>query len=195
MFPLIIKCPNCNSLFKLNQKPSKTFSCPKCHIKVPFDEIIRGKDELVTQLEPTPVTADSKAIGEVTQVVNFGEKTMLVPGLQQPSGKTATLIISFKGINIGKAILPGNGNFNLGRRSSDSTAQIKLAPDMTMSRVHAAMRTVRGKEGNIDYQITTIKQENPVFVNGVMIGKGKICTLKSGDIIQMGKTVLTFKLD
>lgn len=199
MYPQIIKCPNCNSLFKLNQKPSKTFCCPKCQYKAPFDKIMNQNDDSpVTQLETHQVKDSANTantVGEATKVVNFGEKTMLVPGLQPQPSKKAVLNITFKGVNIGKVILPKSGNFNLGRRSSDSAAQIKLSPDMTMSRVHAAMRTVRGNDGKILYQITTIKPENPVYVNGVMIEKGKICSLKSGDRIQLGETVLTFKLD
>lgn len=162
---------------------------------MPFNEILKHNESPVTQPDNSPMKDITNATGEATKVVNFGEKTMLVPGLQQPSNKTAIFNIAYKGVSIGKVVLPQNGNFNLGRRSSDSAAQIKLAPDMTMSRVHAAMRTVRTNDGKINYQITTIKPENPVFVNGVMIEKGKICTLKLGDRIQLGETVLTFKTE
>lgn len=200
MLPLIIKCPNCNSLFKLNHKPPKNFSCPKCHYKTTFDKVLNSNDSPVAQHDsPTqaPITRSegAPAQGEATRVVNFGEKTMLIPGLQQAPSKTASLQIAFKGVNIGKVDLPKSGNYNLGRRSSDSRAQIKLAPDMTMSRLHAAMRTVKTNDGRLDYQITTIKSENPVCVNGVVIEKGKICSLKSGDRIHLGETVLTFKLN
>lgn len=200
MFPLIIKCPNCSSLFKLNNKPSKNFCCPKCRYKTAFDKVLNSDDSPVTQADHTSAAPVTNAEGgatacEATKVVNFGEKTMLVPGLQQSAPKTATLHISFKGVNIGKVDLPKKGNYNLGRRSSDSRAQIKLAPDMTMSRLHAAMRTVRTNDGRLDYQITTIKSENPVCVNGLIIEKGKICSLKPGDRIHLGETVLTFKLD
>lgn len=198
MFLQIIKCPNCNSHFKLNQKPSKTFCCPQCQHKAPFDEILRQASSNVTQSEPNqtiPSENTATLAGEATRVVNVGEKTILVPGLQPQPIKIATLNIAFKGVNIGRTTLPQSGSFNLGRRSSDSAAQIKLAPDMTMSRVHAAMRAIRGNDGSIHYQITTIKPQNPVYVNGIMIKKGKVYTLKSGDRIQLGDTLLTFKLD
>ncbi len=194
-YPKIIKCPNCNSLFKLNQKPTQTFSCPKCKHKAPFDEIMKQEYDRETQVDTPQVKGNSNLAGESTKVVNFGEKTVIVAGLQPNPSKTAILNISYKGVNIGKVTLPKSGNFNLGRRSSDSTAHIKIAPDMTMSRVHAAMRVVITNEGKSQYQITTIKPENPVYVNGVTIGKGKICILKSGDKIQLGETELTFKLD
>ncbi len=195
MYPQIIKCPNCNSLFKLNQKPSKFFSCPKCKYQAPFDQIMRQNDAPVTQPEHPTAKVVTNAGSEVIKYDNYGERTKLVPGLQQPTSKTATLNMVFKGVAIGKVTLPNSGNYNLGRRSSDSGAQIKLAPDMTMSRVHAAMRTIKANDGSIHYQITTIKPENPVFVNGTMIEKGKVYSLKPGDMIQMGETILTFKLD
>lgn len=198
MYPQIIKCPNCHNLFRLNHKPSKTFCCQKCQYMAPFDEIMKQNDPHVTKPEQHPANVSANTAvetGEATKVVNFGEKTMLVPGLQPQTVKTATLIIAYKGVNLGKVKLPSSGNFNLGRRSSDSMAHIKLAPDMTMSRVHAAMRVTKSNDGSSHYQITTIKPENPVYVNGAMIGKGKIYTLKSGDRIQLGDTILTFKLD
>lgn len=195
MYPQIIKCPNCNSLFKLNQKPSKTFSCPKCQYRAPFEAIMKQNEASVTQPDHSAPNVIPTGGSEATKVVNFGEKTQLVPGLQQPIPKTATLNISFKGVGIGKVNLPKSGNYNLGRRSSDSAAHIKLAPDMTMSRVHAAMRTLRANDGSLHYQITTIKPENPVYVNGNMIEKGKVYSLKTGDKIQMGETIMTFKLD
>lgn len=199
-YPQIIKCPDCGCMFKLNQKPSKTFCCPRCQHKAPFDEVLRLNDSAATQLESTPSNSNncvsaSTTVSEATKVVNFGEKTKLVPGLQQPKFQTATFIIIFKGIRIGSVTLPQSGSFNLGRRSKDSQAQIKIAPDMTMSRVHAAMRAIRANDGQIMYQITTIKPENPVYVNGTMVMKGKVHTLKSGDMIQLGETVMTFKLD
>lgn len=194
----IIKCPNCDSLFKLHQKPPKTFCCPKCQYSVPFDQILNTDDSKVTQSDGSSVQRDAdltNTVGEATKVVNFGEKTKLVPGFQRQEINTAVLSIVYKGVFIGKVALPQSGNFNLGRRSSDSTAHIKIAPDMAMSRVHAAMRTVKTNDGKTIYQITTIKPENPVYVNGLEIGKGKIHSLKPGDRILLGETVLTFKFD
>lgn len=193
---MIIQCPECNSLFNLKQKPSSSFCCPKCKYKAPFSEVLNQSslpkaesDELATK-----VAVNLNLNNEATKVVNFSDKTLLVPGLQQQSNKSAVLQIIYKGVSLGKVTLPKSGNFNLGRRSSDSSAQIKIAPDMTMSRVHAAMRTMKGNDGRMMYQITTIKPSNPVYVNGIMIERGKICVLKTGDKIRLGETDLIFKL-
>ena len=85
------------------------------------------------------------------------------------------------------------GNYELGRLSSDSNAKIKIAPDMAMSRIHAGMRTTK-INGQIVYQITSVKNENPVYVNNQPVGKGKACSLKNGDMIRMGDTTMVFRL-
>lgn len=192
---MIIKCPNCESLFNLRHKATKTFTCPKCKHKAPFQEIIDFSKSLEENDNPEIKETVAQS-DQATRVVinNVGEKTMLVPGLQLQVPKSASLQVTFKGVKLCELQLPKTGNYNLGRRSSDSKAQIKVAPDMTMSRVHAAMRTVKGPDGNPSYQITTIKPENPVYVNGKEIERGKICVLKSGDRIRLGETDLIFKL-
>lgn len=162
--------------------------------KAPFKEVIEFSNAPEEDNHATlvAVTKTDEATKVVTNIV--GEKTMLVPGLQTSSIKTATFQIIYKGVKLGDITLPRTGNYNLGRRSSDCKAQIKVAPDMTMSRLHAAMRTVKAVDGKIMYQITTIKPENPVYVNGTEIGKGKICNLKTGDKVRLGETELIFKL-
>lgn len=142
--------------------------------------------------EDKPTTPDMDQKTRVVDSIN-GEKTILVPGLQQKRRK-AYLQIYFKGMDFGNIGLPDSGFFNLGRRSSDSTASIKLTPDMSMSRVHAGMRTVKTPAGQIVYQITPAKEKNPVFVNGAAVGKGKAFNLKNGDKIRMGETDIIFKL-
>jgi len=181
-------------MYNLKQKPSKEFCCPSCHYKAPFKQVIdysMHSDDFsnrTTVADSTNVDNTEKTMVAINTV---GDKTKLVPGLQQPK---ASLEISYKGVKIGAATLPQTGNYNLGRRSSDSKAQIKLSPDMTMSRVHAAMRVMKGPNGGPEYQITTIKPENPVYVNGKEIGRGKICVLKNGDRIRLGETDLIFRL-
>ncbi len=191
---MIIKCPECGKIYNLKQKPSKNFYCPSCHYKAPFKQIIdysMHSDDFnnrTTVAESTNIDNNEKTRVAINTI---GDKTMLVPGLQQ---QKASFQISYKGVKMGTATLPPTGNYNLGRRSSDSKAQIKLSPDMTMSRVHAAMRVMKGPDGNPAYQITTIKPENPVYVNGNEIGRGKICVLKNGDRVRLGETDLVFIL-
>ena len=101
--------------------------------------------------------------------------------------------VTFNGQNYGVVKLPNGKSFTVGRRSSDSKAQIQLTPDIAMSRIHAGMRTVQ-VNGQVVYQITSAKANNPVFVNAMPIAPGKACNLKTGDKVQMGNTILVFRM-
>lgn len=195
---MIIQCPNCGRRFNLQRRPPQMFRCPKCLYSAPFSEILNAKSEEEKESEEVPAN-ETQVVqidgGEKTKFVEGlggGMKTAFVPGLQ--ATKTAFLQITYNGMNYGTIRLPQGSKFYLGRKSSDSTAQIKLAPDITMSRVHAVMRTVRARTGETVYQVTSMKQENPVFVNGRPIAKGMAYNLKSGDILKMGETTAAFKL-
>lgn len=213
---MIIKCPNCGRRFDLQRRPPVRFVCPKCSYSAPFSEILGELDAKQGSDNPTvdtsavnndsnapvsPTMADDsthvvlKSQNQETKVVaglNGGEKTELIPSLQ-PNSQGALQVI-YNGVNYGIIKLPRLKFFNLGRRSSDSKAQVKLTPDMTMSRVHAGMRILASPQGTMVYQITSAKDENPVYVNGVSVPKGKPVTLKNGDLIKMGETSLTFRL-
>ena len=135
----------------------------------------------------TPILPDYTNRG-----LNGGLKTRLIPELQQKS--KGILQVSFQGMSFGTISLPHGNYYNLGRKSSDSTAQIKITPDIAMSRIHAGMRTVKTPAGQIVYQITSVKTENPVYVNGHAIPKGKAYSLKTGDMIKMGETLMRFQM-
>lgn len=203
MYPVIIKCPACGVMFKLKDKPKSDFRCPKCGHKAPFAQVLAGAGMGKPQMQPSSggnVTACGESgdktkivnMAEKTKIVETGDKTKVVPGLQPHKGGSLTVL--FMGVKMGVVKLADSGSFTLGRRSSDSGATVKLAPDMAMSRVHAAMRVVKTPQGIPVYQITTVKSENPVFVNGKPVPKGAACRLKTGDLIKMGNTVMTFKL-
>ena len=166
---MIIKCPECGRRFYLQRRPPKMFHCPKCSFTVPFSILLNEQN------------------GEV----QAADKTRLVESMQIK--KQGEFIVSFEGHNCGVIRLPYGKSFDVGRRSSDSKAQIKLTPDMSMSRIHAGMRTVNIKE-HIIYQITSVKASNPVYVNGQPIPPGKAYNLKSGDKVVMGKTSLEFRM-
>ena len=173
---MIIKCPYCGRRFELQRRPPETFCCPKCSYKVPFSVILQEQHSEKTMAAPAsgaPVTAGGEPQGLPTSVINGqgdktvvveglngGLKTRLIPELQQKS--KGILQVSFQGMSFGTISLPHGNYYNLGRKSSDSTAQIKITPDIAMSRIHAGMRTVKTPAGQIVYQITSVKTENPV---------------------------------
>lgn len=218
---MIIKCPYCGRRFELQRRPPKTFCCPKCSYKVPFSVILQEQhSEKVKNTsapaEDAPVTAGSEPLELPVSVVNGqaqsmptsvnsghnntvvveglngNMKTQLIPELQ--SNKKGILSVTYRGMSFGTIKLPYGNYYNLGRKSSDSNAQIKITPDIAMSRIHAGMRTVKTPSGQIVYQITSVKNDNPVYVNGQPIAKGKACNLKPGDSIKMGETVMIFQM-
>ncbi len=210
---LIIRCPKCNQQFRLQSKPSAMFRCPKCKFASPFDIIIdAARKEAEDAARPSQTnpgltttgnaTRAQGAAGNETRVVAGlagGVKTQFVPGLNaktklvpelQPQ-KKAVLRMTFQGRVCGDKELPLSGTFTLGRNSSDSSATVKLTPDKSMSRIHANMRVDAAAKA---YQICTVKNTNPVFVNGTALPVGKMCNLKVGDKIKMGDTTMTFRL-
>ncbi len=151
-----------------------------------------------TLSQPTGLNTPSAAAG--------GDKTRVVAGLQQPAlgpgtkvvnelqlPKKAYLDMVFQGMPAGSVMLPNAGQVTVGRNSNDSPAQLKLTADIAMSRVHAGIR-VNGNGPQRTYQITSAKNENPVYVNSKPIKQGQAVTLKPGDKLQMGYTLLTFRL-
>ncbi len=210
---MIITCPNCGYRYELQRRPPMTFRCRKCSFCVPFNLLLNsnGNQNLsdVTNSESastvetvmTYAATNSTVVENKTKVAtgladnhtmvvpSLQYKTTVVPSLQQKKG---VLQVSFNGHPYSTIPLPF-GSFDLGRMSSDSTAKVKITPDMAMSRIHAGMRTTK-INGQTVYQITSAKNENPVYVNNQPIGKGKAYNLKNGDVIKMGDTSMVFKL-
>lgn len=218
---MIIKCPNCGRRFDLQRQPPTTFRCPKCSFTVPFSVVlheqkidivssntssdgtaISGNNTLVDSQETQVVSEKPTCVvdnlqNDKTRVIdglNKDEKTRFVPGLQARPMKRAVFQMSYNGRNYGVVNLPHGNFYNLGRQSSDSKAQIKLTPDVAMSRIHAGMRTVQSPQGQIVYQITSAKNSNPVYINGKAIAQGKSANLKNGDTLKMGETTLVFRI-
>lgn len=206
---MIISCPNCGCKYNLTRKPPMTFHCRKCSFTVPFNIILNESQkspsiqntnsdhngDVTTNTIPNQTMGGSSTlVEEKTRVVDslrLSEKTSLVPGLQKKT--KGILQISFLGKNYGIITLPRGNFFNLGRLSSDGTANVKLTPDISMSRIHAGMRSVT-INGELAYQINSAKETNPVYVNGKPIPKGKAFNLKSGDTLRMGETIMVFKM-
>jgi len=162
---------------------------------------VTNSESATTAETVTTMATDNTMVDDKTQVASglvddhtkvvasLQYKTAVVPSLQQKKG---VLQVSFNGHPYSTIPLPF-GSFDLGRMSSDSSAKVKITPDMSMSRIHAGMRTTK-INGQTVYQITSAKNENPVYVNNQPIGKGKAYSLKNGDVIKMGDTTMVFRL-
>lgn len=199
----IIQCPNCGRKFNLRKAPTRDFKCPKCFYTAPFSEILPSKN-------PAGVYNVTTQTGDPD--TNPNQKTKLVKELQQPgSGQNPlsndinqTVVVqelqqhlyftvNFGGAAIGKIDLTklSDGVYTLGRNSSDSTAQIRLSPDINMSRTHAYIKISR-QNGGLTVMVQPAKPTNPLILNGKTIAMGKAATLTIGDQMVMGQTKIVF---
>lgn len=178
----IITCPVCRKQFKLMPKDPmslahKSFSCPNCRYTAPFHTLIK---DLPCQSNIT--------ISTETDVSHYNNaKTKVSPNLM----KQSKAYLSVLGSNA--RFVLSQGVYVLGRKSSDSSATLQLAPDISMSRQHARL-TVQVVGGKLMAQIIGLKANNPIVVNGRMFAAGQPCTLKSGDKLQLGMTKLVFTI-
>ena len=136
----------------------------------------------VQEMPPTPPNVKTPS-GEKTQVYNpssSSSKTLV-------AAKNMFLQVANGGPRIPVKLVAGR--YIMGRKSSDSTAQIKLMPDMSVSREHAVL-IIQQKENDFIVGIQPNKSNNPVFVNKKAIPYGKIAILNNGDVIRMGNTLM-----
>ncbi len=181
----IFTCPICKQRYKLTPKDpltlaQKYFTCTKCRYSTPFPNVI--KDLPVSQ----PITrSEAQDVPPVKQSIHSATK--VTPGI----GMSSKAYITVLGSNA--RFVLNQGVYVLGRRSSDSSATLQLAPDITLSRQHARL-AVQFVGGRLMAQIVSLKANNPIFVNGKMFAAGQPCTLKSGDKLQLGMTKIRFSI-
>lgn len=185
----IIACPICRKQYKLTPNdPStlakKTFSCPNCRYSTPFSTLIKGLN-VPPQPAAHPAGAGNPAHPAVNQRMH--SETRVTPNVAMQ----AKAYLSVIGSNA-KFVL-NQGQYVLGRKSSDSTATLQLAPDISMSRQHARL-VVQSVGGKLMAQIVCLKTSNPIIINGKVYTAGQPYTLKAGDMLQLGMTRIVFSL-
>ena len=158
----------------------KTFSCPNCRYTTPFPTLIKelATPQPITRsegVEPAPINKNMHSATKVSQNVGMQSKAYITV-----IGSNARFVLN-------------QGIYVLGRKSSDSTATLQLAPDISMSRQHARL-AVQMVGGKLMAQIIGLKANNPIFVNGKAYAAGQPCTLKSGDKLQLGMTRIVFSV-
>lgn len=199
---MIIKCPSCGRRFELRHKAPVTFSCPKCNYRAPFSEVMENEHASMMDTPPAFNGGATVQDSRPTEVVNVNDKdgkTSVHNVDSQMAGSDKTQVVFktghlhvMQGNRIVQDIKLGTGVYTLGRMSSDSTANIKIAPDTYMSRVHARMKVVAGTGSVNQYILTPLKDNNPVYVENREIPYGKSAVLRSGCKIVMGATTVIF---
>lgn len=181
----IITCPICRKQYKLTPKdPStlaqKSFTCPNCRYTAPFPTLIKDL------AAPQPITrSDGNDSIHPNQRIHSATKVTQNVGMQSKAYLTV--------IGSNARFVLNQGVYVLGRKSSDSTATLQLAPDISMSRQHARL-AVQMVGGRLMAQIIGLKANNPIFINGKVYAAGQPCTLKAGDKLQLGMTKIVFSI-
>lgn len=168
-----ITCPFCSKQFKLTTEnpqslAGKEFRCKGCNHIISLSQVLHLEEKSV--LPPT--------VGDSTHIVGVASK-----------GKVILEILS-----TGDRIALGEGQYTLGRRSSDSQATVQIAPDPYMSRLHARL-AAKALGGRFIVQVCSVKSGNPVFLNGKVCNAGQPYTLSSGDRMQLGGTQVTVTIE
>ena len=191
MAEIVVTCPGCSHKFKVTGSDEvlrkEMFVCSNCGLQAPFSAVqdwssmFHGKNKQKTQ-KSSPKENSS-------QVSGFqDERHTMVTGRYVHAGQLAFLVIP----DINRRIELHSGAFVLGRQSSDSKADIKLAPDPYMSRDHALLE-VSLMNGRQSFKIKALKDNNPVYINNSMIRPSDVVLLQPGDIIVMGRTKIVFE--
>lgn len=186
MATYIFACPICKKQYKLMPKDpatlaQKTFTCPHCHYSAPFSSLLSSLPSSSDQLAQPPSSNEARPF------TPLHSPTKMVNGLGTQPHAFLTMIDS------GSKFVLQQGNYILGRKSSDSKATLQLAPDICMSRQHAQL-SVQATGRNIVVQIVGLKPENPVIINNKVLRAGQPCRLKPGDHLQLGRTHVVFSL-
>lgn len=180
----IISCPICGKKFKLTTENSssligKDFRCKNCNHNVSLAQVLHLQ------------TSQNNTYSNITQPNNDENYLKEKPTEIVKKNILHNVILNI--LNTGDRIAIGEGQYTIGRRSSDSTANVQLAPDPYMSRLHAKMAAkLVGNKWIV--QVCSLKSSNPVFLNGQPCLVSKPYTLRTGDKLQMGNTQIVIHL-
>lgn len=170
-----ITCPICQKQYKLTvNNPAaltqKPFLCPNCKNESPFAKMINDIPK------PQPVTRPGDKMSRKTVVAKNKENR--VNGYLTVVGSNNKFVLN-------------QDIYIIGRKSSDSTANLQVAPDITISRKHARL-TIQHVGDKVNAVVIGLKHDNPIIVNSKVYEAGVPCTLKTGDKLKLGTTEMVF---
>lgn len=195
---MIITCPSCKRRFELRSKIPSIFHCPKCHYQAPFQSILDQNSQSATDVPPVFDATTMKSSINSEQAFDPNQPTQVYVGNGTPQQDKTKLVVTCGHLHIlnnnsvVKDVALKLGTPTLGRLSSDSQASIKIAPDPYMSRIHARMKISLEADGQVQYIITPVKQNSPIFLENKQIPFGKSAILHNGCKIKMGETEMLF---
>lgn len=188
-----IKCPRCHAKYMLKAPSIETlannvFRCKNCGLSATFGEILNIAAPTVPafspkthfdnpNMPPRPASPVPPQIGE--------NKT------QVATRQTSNVNLAVKETGTILKIKPGT--YIVGRDSSDSSATLRIAPDIYMSRQHANL-SYREDDSGAHLSLTALSPVNPILINGRQINPGTPVAVKNGDSILLGMTHVTVNI-
>lgn len=184
---ITMKCPGtCGKTYAVTisdeQFETQSWKCPNCGYTAPFKVIHQWKNPMPIPPEPPipPVGEDNGDAAPRTKRYdpNANKTQVAHQMVWQVAGGGARITIPLR-----------PGRYIVGRKSSDSPANIKVAPDIYMSREHAIL-IVEPQGTKMTAKIAPKKPKNALYVNKRMLNINECVTLNTGDIIVMGNTTV-----
>lgn len=86
------------------------------------------------------------------------------------------------------------GDNIIGRDDPDTTQDIAIRGDMSISRRSSNLEVVTATHGDgYSYRLRVLNAKNPVYINGAALHTGDGISMRPGDVIQLGMTKLMLK--
>lgn len=205
---ITMKCPGaCGKTYTVTvtdeQFETQSWVCPKCKFTAPFKVIHQwntmtnsllagtlGEAQPQPPAPPVPPATSRVGNGQETAVAEGPSTKVFVPNESDKTKVAHQMVwqVANGGARIAIPLKPGK--LIVGRNSTDSPAQIKVAPDIYMSRQHAVL-TIMQQGVKMIASIAPNKPNNPVYVNQRMLRMNESAVLNANDTIIMGKTKIT----
>lgn len=201
MNEIMIKCPTCGKVLRLNDAPNinaATFTCPVCHSKHLVGDCQRYEDPAK---RPAPAS-DNTIYGSPRTSAPSGDDTLYAGGSSPKSGDGDTIIGgTLLQTTVGRLVDAkgriyqlSTGLNTIGRKATTSMATVQIeTDDRTMSRSHAIIEVQRTADHQLLHILKNGANKNPSHLNDTLIGVRDQFVLNDGDRLKLGNTLLTFK--
>lgn len=185
MSEIKIKCPTCGKILRLQDSPTintATFTCPVCKEK----HVVGNCQRYVEQPKPQHPVSEETQYGAASSRMGGAEKTQI----SSAPVKIGSLVDDASGTRYQLQL----GTNIVGRKAATSPATIQIVDNSGyMSRNHASIE-VRNAGGKMLHIFKNTKNQNPSYVNDVLVQNVDQLILNDGDRLKLGGKKLTFKL-
>lgn len=156
------------------------FKCPYCQLPLAFHKPTTGYGVNIT------CPKCNNAIR-----IKVREKAIRLPEQEVNQVKRAHLLL-IDGPQTDRMAYPlHHGDNIIGRDDPDTTQDIAIRGDMSISRRSASLEVVATTQGEgYSYRLRVLNAKNPVYINDAVLHTGDGISMRPGDVIQLGMTKL-----